>query len=1145
MRVSKVKVDNKEMVLMHRTSSKGILVYESKPTEDKTTEILPEEKLDNFALSILNKTIIKKPTGRNRLSEEKEKIYKFIERLIRSLIKGESVNLNFHVQNLTKETIQEFLSHRFRVEMKYVDNGQEIKFDLADLICHDVKLRKVDQLKKYVDWKNWYIQNKSSILIKSIENNRIDFDQHVSKRKKTLELWGAEYSANGTIDLSAYHKIFKIEELAKSLNQVGKGELDIEKGVPKHTNNFHRALKKALQTHQKEIFGTREIPLKDNRDNKQLAIYNLEVVKYLEHYFSVKSSQRRNTKEDVSYYLKEETIKKTVTNQLLNAVRNNLLQQGKAQLHGFDSTTSSSTLSAIKRNEAFVLNMIDTCAFTANNIRNIVDPSQMNDIIVKRYFEESFTKQTVNDSLFELYFNCKLPEFEVEKTTTLWAMRGAVQQIRNNVVHYKQNALNDIFNITGFENPLDKSACYINTIYKNALKNEIEKVPEAFAKQLSTGGVLSFFQFEQIKTLLNTFTFSLCRSVVPFAPGFKKIHKQGQNYQNASSDNFYELELTCYLKTEDFGQEEYNARYFLLKLIYNNLFLPQFTDDIEKFTSIVQFIQLKNKKYAENSNKPKAFAFEGIRAIDKKETIASYMAYIQGQLMLEQNKKEDGIQEDTRINFEKFVLQVFIKGFDEFLKAKEFDFLKKPHFQFSQFDSDQQKAEKINDLEAKIATECRLKPHAISINESSHIAFYTFCKLLDANHLSNLRNELIKFKQSTNNFDKKQMFLFEIIELCMFSADTLPKDYNKLLDYNYQASLELTKRFIEPKPLETWGDLYLQSDKTTPVVHANIELCRKYGTVSLLEKLINKATVFKITEDEYKNWQKLQKTIESNLKQREELHQQWVDNKNKDDAERKTELANKRKFGKDYRKKQSDFAKKFIAKNREEYLKVCNEIEQYNWLDNKLHFVHLNRLHLLTIDIVGRMAGFVALFDRDFQMMDATRNNDLFQLKSFVNLRKIDKFLSKEQKRKDKLNNYQDIKNGNIIKSNSYENITVDDWEQLTLCMKEKRKNINSIFLNLKDIEDDEKIYTVRNFIAHFNYITTSASEYSLLDLINELRELLQYDRKLKNAVSKAFIDLFDKHGMMLKLQLNLSNHKLEIQNLEPKKTNPFGNQRY
>ena len=1100
MRISKVKVqDNnrKVMVLMHRTTVNGALVYEGE-TNVRTSEILPKKKSDSFALSIDNKTLIK----RDSLKDKKQKDnYDIVKKIITKRV--------LPIQ-ISDEDVLPVLNHKFQNEIIYYKNNEPYSFRLASLIVEAVKERNPEKLQPYDDWKNWYISTKSSHLIQSIEQNKIDLTGTDSKRKSALQAWATKYTTSGSIDLSFYHKLYAIDTLAGALHNTEKGELDQEKNTPKNINLFHRNLKKTLQTHQKTVFGTREAPNVKNRKDEQLAIYHLEVVKYLEHYFSVKSTQRKNTQADIDYYLKAETIKSTITNQLSNAVRNYLLQKGKAEHHKFDNTTDSSRLTEIKRNEAFVLNMIDACAFAANNIRNIVDTEQTNDILGKTEYVQSLKKTNrVNKQLFKFFFGTDLPATDSHKAKTLWAMRGAVQQIRNAVIHYKQGALDTIFKIEKFEYPDFEDQSYTDTIYKTCLETELQQVPEAFAQQLKTGGVLAYYPYDDLKALLNTVSFSLCRTVVPFAPSFKKVQKQGQNYQNAQNENFYDLVLKSYLpKEKDASKEEaYNARYFLLKLIYNNLFLRNFTENRTQFSKTVNYILSQNKKQAEASKNSKAYAFEAVRQMKEEESISDYMAYIQSQLMLEKNKKEDDKSEDTHINFEKFVLQVFIKGFDDFLQDEKFKFIAKPYFQLSKDETKQ--TEQLNQFEQGIINECRVQSHSINTEEATHVAFFTFCKLLDATHLSNLRNELIKFKQSAKQFELSHML--EIIELTLLNADRVPADYRKLYENKTDCLNRILFFIADGIDFTKWSDLFVQTDNETPVVHANVELTVKYGTAKLLEQLIAKDVSFKLSKSNFTLWNKAKDTIEVLINKRLDLHKQWEEAVRKDKEEKNKKI-----------KPRSNFAQKFINKEGNDYSELCEYIDDYNWQVNKLHFVHLSRLHHLTIDILGRMAGFIALFDRDFQLFDASRTQDPYQLKAFVSLSNMAKDLNKQ-------NDIAGIKGMEYVVKRDGSPITEADRNSLKDCIQNKREYFSKVFF-LKG----SKQFEVRNYIAHFNYLSTTAENYSLIDLLNEIRDLLSYDRKLKNAVNKAFIDLFDKQGMELKLKLN-ANHRFEIESVNPK----------
>jgi hypothetical protein len=1063
MRVSKVKVtvNNKDtMVLMHRSAEKGALIYDTIDKKDRTEEIIPQKKQKSFELSIQNKTLLRyEAIKKQKLDRSKYKVVEDIFKYRKLPAK------------ITLEDILPFLNHKFHLPVKYQKEGQWVQFELSTCILQAVEHQNLDELHPYYDWSKWYINDKSGKLKKSITNNHIQIGDGESKRQKALLMWETDFTDKGELDLETYHEKFIIDTLAASLRSVEKGELR-DNGTPKETNSYHRNLKKVLQNHQALIFGRRETPNQENRDNKQLAIYNLEVVKYLEHYFPIKSNVRKNSAADIVYYLKSETIKSTVTHQLENAMRANLLRKGKYQHHDLKADATSENLTNLKRDEAFVMNLITTSAFAANNIRNIIDPEQIKDIVGKDDFIRSLKKDAFNKHIYGLFFPVGA---EMIEPVSLWAMRGAVQQIRNNVAHYKKDALATIFNITKFEYPGAENILFSNTIYKQFFEKELEQLPEAFALQLKSGGVLAQYGFDQLKFLLDVVKFHLCRTVVPFAPGFKKVMKGGTGYQNSKQDeSFYNLELTAYQLKDDFSEEAWSGRYFLLKIIYNYLFLPEFTNNDKVFADTVAWLLGKNRQQAQSSKNKNAYAFADIRLMESSESITDYMAYVQSQWIMEENKKEDDKKEDTRINFEKFVLQLFVKGFDTFMKQSAYQFINTPQPQINPTDTNQQQADKLKALEKKICPFCHIQNNKIDPAKDEQIAFYVYCKLLDANHLSTLRNELIKYRAASES--ELFIHLTEIIELCLLHADNVPADYWQIYKNKEQCLQRLQPFIAENSDYTNWGDLYVQTDDETPVVHSGIELSVKYGTASLLEKLIASDAKFKITENEFDLWHNARATIEAMIKKREEYHNLWLEAKEKDDNEKKTRIREK-----------NNYARRFVETKGEDYIDICDYIDRYNWLNNKLHFEHLKSLQNITIEMLGRMAGFVVLWERDFQYLD-------------------------QQRVKQQGGALMDFSHG-VPK---YEELKPHDayFKRLFLCN------------NYSD---------TRNHIAHFNYLTKSAANYSLIDLINQLRELLHYDRKLKNAVAKTFIDLFDKHGMVLKLKFDSQMHQLQVGSITSK----------
>ena len=1114
MRVSKVKVkvgwgrNSERMVFMRRTSKIGSLVYEDeqrngKPeTDDKTTSILPDKKRDSFILSIVNKTIPKKEIVKKNLGKGFVKeYYDAIAGIINSFLEKKIVDRKHYiiVNKLTEEEIKQYLNHRFQeANYKYVRDKEEVNFNLSKLLKESAKSNSTAPLQPYKEWAEWHIETKSDRLIRSIQNNCLVIDtqeetENISPRKRALLKWENEFLLSHKLDLEDIEKTYLIDDLIHALHKVTYTISD--KGFI-NGNEYHRFLKKALQSHQQNIFGSRETPNKINRENAELYSYNMEVVKYLEHYFPIKKTNRRNTPDTKDYYLNG--IKDRVRKQLENAVRNNLVRQGKYTLHTLTpDTVNSDNLSKIKADEGFALTMLNQCAFAANNVRNIIDPTQVGDIIGKDDFIYSISDRhrIPSEQVFPLFFGLDAT-LKQDYVNHLWAMRGAVANIRNNIIHYRANALDTIFNIEKYElkNKDEYKYFHQDTSFGTLLQAEMENVSESLAKQLMTGNVLEYYPMLELKSFFSKNSISLYRSVIPFAPGFKRVMKKGENYQNANNKDdkskYYNLKIESFLPQESFTKEAYDARYFLLKLIYNNIFLPKFTESTDWFKSTVNGVIALNREENMRKGEKHKIAFAEIRPMDSRDTIGTYAAYLQSCAIIEANKKPDAAKDETvLLNFEKLILQIFIKGFDDFLRHNGMlKFVQQPSLQFKSGAKDE--TTQRNDWAKEIEGSLRAPVNDINPTESSHISFYVFCKLLDASHLNDLRNELIKYYRSQSHRPQKIKnikYLLSIIELCLLSVDA--SELNKLfIDANNSINDRLLAFLEKNKTVTDYEDLYTQSDNETMVLHRTIAKTYKYGTRKVLEQVIDSNPSYRVTVGEYQEWRSLKENVEEWIARREKLHAKWV----------KLERVPKMKEGE-------------MTGDMKEYVKICSAIDRYNWLDNKVHLEHINKLHNLTIDILGRMAGFNTLFERDLQY--------------YCN--------SNEKVR-------------SLLKPDSSEGF--DFSKGLPPFTEEQKYILFQTFLPKNHIENSnpkvDEYKKTRNFVAHFNFLNSfedsySKNRYSLIDVINRLRKQFKYDRKLKNAVSKAIIKLFEKHGMVLTFSFE-GDHELVVKDVFPRKITHF-----
>ena len=88
---------------------------------------------------------------------------------------------------------------------------------------------------------------------------------------------------------------------------------------------------------------------------------------------------------------------------------------------------------------------------------------------------------------------------------------------------------------------------------------------------------------------------------------------------------------------------------------------------------------------------------------------------------------------------------------------------------------------------------------------------------------------------------------------------------------------------------------------------------------------------------------------------------------------------------------------------------------------------------------------------------------------------------------------------------------------------KHARKKIDTLFSGTKC--DPSRLRNIRNALAHFDFLgkdwSDNLTQPDFTTYVNKVRDLMAYDRKLKNAVSKSVIDILDEEGFTLKWDMN------------------------
>lgn len=195
-----------------------------------------------------------------------------------------------------------------------------------------------------------------------------------------------------------------------------------------------------------------------------------------------------------------------------------------------------------------------------------------------------------------------------------------------------------------------------------------------------------------------------------------------------------------------------------------------------------------------------------------------------------------------------------------------------------------------------------------------------------------------------------------------------------------------------------------------------------------------------------------------------------------DNIKRIDELKNKNKL--------SDFEKN-------KYTELYIEKQKHDSLRNRLLFNDVSKMNRLLVDLYSRLNGIIAVCEKDLYHLYYKFNP------CFV-----------------------PDKNTNIF-----------------MKIQEDSRFKNFIKYNTDSSDKGSEIF-FRNKFAHFEFMRNDneVKDINILEQLNGLRKLLRVDRKLKNAVTKIIINVFDKHGF--DISFRFENHQIAAYNIIRKQLN-------
>ena len=797
-------------------------------------------------------------------------------------------------------------------------------------------------------------------------------------------------------------------------------------------------------------------------------------------------------------------LKKLVINKLENKLNNYVRNCGKYNYHMENGDIATSDINMRNRQtEAFLRSMIGVSSFGYFSLRNILGVNDddfyeieedlteeerknesnvlkkaKEDITSKSIFEKVVDKSFEKKGIHSIRENVKMfygvsfdKANEDELKQFFVNMLNAITSIRHRVVHYNMN--------TNSENIFNFSDIEVSRLLKNIFEKETDKreLKLKIFRQLNSAGVFDYWEDWKIEKYLKNIEFKFVNKNIPFVPSFTKLYNRIDNLKGSNALNLGYINIPKRKEARD-------SQIYLLKNIYYGKFVEEFIKNNDNFEKIFREIIEINKNAGTNkqTNFYKLEKFEKLKA----NTPTEYLEKLQSLHKINYNREK--IEEDKDIYVD-FVQKIFLKGFISYLqksnslKPLNLLNLKKDEVINSEksfYDEKLKQWENNGSNLSEMPKEIYKYIKEIKINKTNYSdrmsIFYLLLKLIDHKELTNLRGNLEKYE----SMNKNKIYSEELNIVNLVSLD------NNKVRTNFSVEAEDIGKFLKTETsikninqLNNFSGIF--ADGENVIKHRSFYNIKKYGILDLLEKIVAKADL-KITKEEIKKYENLQNELKRNdfYKIQEKIHRKY---------NQKPNLISRTENKKDFN----------------DYKKAIENIQNYTQLKNKIEFNDLNLLQGLLFRILHRLTGYTSLWERDLQ----------FKLKGeFPEDKYIDEIFNSDR------NNNQKYKSGGI--AYKYVDFLIEKEEG-------KRAGKNKV----KKRSERERSFIIRNYIAHFNYIPDA--EKSILEILEELRELLKYDRKLKNAVMKSIKDIFKEYGFIIEFGISHESNskKIKVLNVE------------
>ncbi|MGL4606100.1 MAG: type VI-A CRISPR-associated RNA-guided ribonuclease Cas13a [Eubacteriaceae bacterium] len=1093
---------------LHWKGEDGKLIKHSKDdTEATKIEIGEHLKRLEFEKSLKHQLCGMK---RNKLSELLDYLTKKqrdkrsdIDKILRDIKKN-------HDSKEIKELVEKSLTPRGRKITFARDEDPNDRVKLCEelvTIINDTDREKALQLQKSVQNA---IEKRRQKIEKSLTGNRLYFapkgggETNPAIKPKLRQQW-----LEGLFDTNA--KALDIDKIEKLANEYGIDDL-IKKMIDfmkeqegKENKSIPYRLHEIRSSHEKNIFQKKSSLRSNGKNEPDDVIYYIDEVRRYMHRIAPVSKKNKGSHGIRNIKINDfNNAKEIIAKQMINQLTQHLIFQGKCLAYNVNTfplndekKLVSEELQQIQIEEAFKKQLLNAVAWGINRLRFLMtddndDISIFNgDIIGKGVFEKAY-KSIKGESILKIQ---NVFGSGVENQQIFEYIRNAISGIRIATFHFKQGELIGKLKDISVNKSLDKNVTSPLSV-EDLYEKDLDALTDAFQRKLCGSGIGLFYSKSTLERLLKKLQISLDIPVLPLIPSFKRIFEKGLNLNQGCK--IRKPWMPWFIEVQG---EEGTVYRNLLGLIFKYSFLPsievgQKTDAY--ISQVVEKVRKWNKEESHKNarNEAEQYKYEEIPEFKNSQTLEQYLFSLQG--LLVQNENENNARNSNKVSkdkFNDFVCDLFTFLFGEYLDT---------HFKGQR--GELQTLEKNTegnylDLKEKTTLEKielpRIVPGDLEKEDCPSQSLYLLAKLLDPKNLNLLIHQFIRYatsRKSISDIEDNSVKIIQMLRLIDITRLSPLEEINS--DENPDKEQQKLRKDLKRRYEKNYGDfiegsykafkeVYVQSDDETLIYKAGIENTRQIGLLQSYKNIYPKIT--KEEYDEYIN-------------------------------KRDNEIVN-------WQSKKRDLHKKLVkskvplnpnTKDYEDYRRLVEETSKYNHLARKINFIELGTLGKIHLEILSRLIGFVNDWERDlFFLLVALREKDL------INAQKdeIGDLFSK---------GYICREIGKFFKENGQNDSSWKNIVSMLLTGSTQGGTINQYITTME----------IRNWISHINHIQTkkgtNTPSKSLITAINELRELLAYDRKRKNAVTKSIKDLLKKEKIVLVLETQqIERHKFRTKEIK------------